>query len=367
MRILVLDGDGIGPEITEVAVGVIESAAARIGAPIALKRMTVGQRALASEGTTLPHGVWQAVEEVDGILLAPLSTASLPPVDEGGINVSAAFRSQLDLFANLRPSRRPGRDGEPAIDLMLVRENSEGMYAVRTMHQGYGEFMPDPETCLAIRKVTVRASERIARVAFEEARQRRGRVTIVHKSNVLKMSDGLFVDSVRNVGLEWPDVAIDEIFVDAAAAALVSDPERFDVIVTTNLFGDILSNVAAAVSGGLGGGGSLNQGATMAMAQAGHGSAPDIAGKDIANPVGLVRSAAMLLRWFGGRTQDDPGYASAGALINGAIDACVADAALRPVEMGGKLGTQAFGRALIEHLDLASLTADRRRETGMAE
>lgn len=350
MKLLLLDGDGIGPEITEVTARVLQSAALATGAAIESLRMPVGERALDQYGTTLPDEVWAAAQSVDGIVLGPLSTAGYPPREEGGINVSAEFRNRLDLYANIRPARRTAGAEGPAIDLVIARENSEGFYAVRTLHRGYGEFMPDPETCLALRKISVGASRRIAEIAFRLAESRRRRLTIVHKANVLKMSDGLFIDCVRQVGAAWPNVEIDEMFVDAAAAALVRSPESFDVIVTTNLFGDILSNLAAEVAGGLGGGGSLNAGDRLAMAQAAHGSAPDIAGRDCANPTGLLRSLSMLLHW-GASHLGREDLARAGAAIEAAVESCLARPDGRTRDMGGPLGTAAFGEAVMAALD----------------
>jgi 3-isopropylmalate dehydrogenase len=350
VKLLLLDGDGIGPEIAEVAARVLDAAAKAAGATIEVQRMPVGERALALRGTTLPEDVWAAAQAADGIVLGPLSTAGYPPREQGGINASAEFRSRLDLYANIRPARRPASAGSPAIDLVIARENSEGFYAVRTLHRGYGEFMPDPDTCLALRKISAGASRRIAEVAFRLADSRSRRLTIVHKANVLKMSDGLFIDCVRQIGAAWPRVEIGEMFVDAAAAALVRNPESFDVIVTTNLFGDILSNLAAEVAGGLGGGGSLNAGNRLAMAQAAHGSAPDIAGRDEANPIGLLRSVAMLLNWAAGHLARDD-LARAGAAIEAAVETCLARPGCRTRDMGGAVGTRAFGEGVVAALD----------------
>jgi 3-isopropylmalate dehydrogenase len=233
--------------------------------------------------------------------------------------------------------------GRTPMDLVIVRENTEGFYADRNMHQGIGEFMPTPDVALAVRKVTAKASERIARSAFELAGKRRGKVTAVHKQNVMRISDALFLDQVRAVAKEHPAMAYDEQLVDSLAAMLVRDAARYDVIVTTNMFGDILSDEAAELSGSLGLAGSINAGAAHCMAQAQHGSAPDIAGQDRANPISLVLSAAMLLQWLG--------FPEAHDAIDGAVDRLLKDPARRTRDLGGKLGTKAFTQELCGELE----------------
>jgi 3-isopropylmalate dehydrogenase len=186
----------------------------------------------------------------------------------------------------------------------------------------------------------------VARAAFDLARRRRRRkVTAVHKANVVKLSDGLFLREVRKVAENYPDVSLDELIVDASAALLIRDPERFDVIVTTNMFGDILSDEASELSGSLGLGGAINAGDEICVAQAQHGSAPDIAGKDVANPTSLIVSAAMLLDWRG-RRDGDTRLAAAAAAIEGAIDQVLGNTATRTRDIGGALGTAAFGAAV---------------------
>jgi 3-isopropylmalate dehydrogenase len=201
--------------------------------------------------------------------------------------------------------------------------------------------MPDPDLAFSIRKVSAKASERVARAAFEVASGRSRRVTAVHKANVVKLSDGLFLREVRKVAAAYPDVAYDELIVDAAAALLIRSPERFDVIVTTNMFGDILSDEASELSGGLGLAGSVNVGHDICVAQAQHGSAPDIAGRGIANPVSLILSAAMLLDWRGHR-DGERALADAAAGITAAVDAALDAPATRTRDIGGTLGTSDF-------------------------
>ncbi|HKO06333.1 MAG TPA: isocitrate/isopropylmalate family dehydrogenase [Alphaproteobacteria bacterium] len=359
MNILVLPGDGIGPEITAATMRVVERVNAAFGLGLAFSYAEIGLAALERTGTTLPEPVMAAARAADGIILGPVSHNEYPPRAEGGINVSGELRVKLDLFANIRPNRsRPGivQHARTPIDLVIVRENTEGFYADRNMFAGSGEFMPTEDMALAVRKVTAAASSRIARAAFELARERRRKVTAVHKANVLRLSDGLFLREVRKVAGEFPDVALDEVIVDAMAALLVRDARRFDVIVTTNMFGDILSDEAGELSGSLGLAGSLNAGDSHAFAQAQHGSAPDIAGRNIANPTSLILSAAMLLAWLGRRHEQER-LSRAAAAIDAAIDAALADPALHTPDLGGRCGTDAFAAAVAEKLKPESHSA----------
>jgi 3-isopropylmalate dehydrogenase len=217
------------------------------------------------------------------------------------------------------------------------------------MFSGSGEFMPTPDTALAIRKITAKASSRIARSAFELAMQRRKHVTSVHKQNVMRVSDGLFLAEVRKVAAEFPEVQYDEQLVDSMAALLVRDAARFDVVVTTNMFGDILSDEASELSGSLGLAGSVNASATHCMAQASHGSAPDIAGQDIANPTSLLLSAAMLMDWLAIRHHDNSFHLAAQKMVS-VIDAVLLKPESRTKDLGGSLGTKAFTNAICQEL-----------------
>jgi 3-isopropylmalate dehydrogenase len=350
-RFLVLPGDGIGPEITEATLAVLRAADARHGLDLSFETQQIGLATLASEGTTLPPAVMQAAQSCDGVILGPISHLHYPPREQGGINVSAAFRVGMDLYANVRPARtRPGLGrGHTPLDLVIMREATEGFYPDRNMHAGNGEFMPTPDVAMSMRKITAHASTRIARRAFELARRRRGKVTAVHKANTFILTDGLWLRCVRAVAQDYPDVALDEVIVDACAALLVRTPERFDVLVATNFHADILSDLASELSGGLGLAGSTNENEVLCCAQAQHGSAPDIAGQDRANPCSLILSAAMLLDWHAERR----GNAAAGAAaraIHAGIDALLADPATRTQDLGGPLGTRAFAAALVARL-----------------
>jgi 3-isopropylmalate dehydrogenase len=349
MRWVVLPGDGIGPEISAATVKVLERASELFDLDLTLESHDVGLAALGREGTTAPEAALRACRAADAIVLGPLSHLEYPARAEGGINLSAELRVSLDLFANVRPSR--SREGvrhfsRTPMDLVIVRENTEGFYADRNMHSGGGELMPTADLALAIRKVSAGACRRIAVAAFELARHRRRSVTAVHKANVLRVTEGLFLREMRRVAEAFDDVAYGEQLVDSMAALLVREAARFDVVVTTNMFGDILSDEAAELAGGIGLAGSINVGESRGMAQAQHGSAPDIAGLDRANPCALIASAAMLLAWLGARAPRGERLASAAAAIEAAIDALVADPARRTVDLGGRLGTRAFTDAL---------------------
>jgi 3-isopropylmalate dehydrogenase len=231
------------------------------------------------------------------------------------------------------------------MDLVIVRENTEGFYSDRNMFAGSGEFMPDPDMALSIRKITAKGSARIARAAFELAGRRKRKVTAVHKANVVKLSDGLFLREVRKVAAGFPQVCLDELIVDATAALLIRNPDRFDVIVTTNMFGDILSDEAAELSGSLGLGGAINVGDEICIAQAQHGSAPDISGRNVANPTSLILSAAMLLDWRG-RRDSEPRLIEGATAIENAIDQVLSEPSTRTRDIGGELGTDGFSAAV---------------------
>ncbi|MDP9050821.1 MAG: isocitrate/isopropylmalate dehydrogenase family protein [Acidobacteriota bacterium] len=349
MKIVVLPGDGIGPEICNSTIQVLTLLDAKFGLDLKFELFAVGFASLKAVGTTAPAAVFQAAREAQGIILGPVSHSDYPPRAEGGINISAEMRVVLDLYANIRPSR--SREGLPhygrtPMDLVIVRENTEGFYSDRNMFWGVGEFMPSPDMALSVRKITSHASERIARAAFELAMRRRRKVTAVHKANVIKVSEALFLREVRKVAQEYPEVQYEEQLIDSMAAMLVRDAQRFDVVVTTNMFGDILSDEAAELSGSLGLAGAVNVSRTHCMAQAQHGSAPDIQGQDKANPTSLILSAGMLLDWLSRKHAGLERFAKAASILEQSIDAMVAVPANRTHDLGGRLGTAAFTAAL---------------------
>ncbi|MEU0239058.1 isocitrate/isopropylmalate family dehydrogenase [Nocardiopsis sp. NPDC006198] len=364
MKILVLPGDGIGPEITEATLEVLNAVDRRFSLGLALESADIGFAGLESQGTTLPQAVLDRVPEVDGVVLGPVQHFDYPDKAAGGLNPSAELRTRFQLFANIRPCRsHPDLSIlRHPMDLVIVRENTEGFYSDRNMYAGGGEFMPDEDTAFSIRKVTAAASRRVARTAFELARGRRKKVTAVHKANVVKLSDGLFLREVRKVAEEYPDVELEELIVDAAAALLVRRPHTFDVVVTTNMFGDILSDEASELSGSLGLGGSLNAGTDIGVAQAQHGSAPDIAGRGVANPTSLILSAAMLLDWRGHR-DGNTALTEAAATIEAAVREKLSDPASRTKDIGGDLGTAGFTARVVEVIEHSTI-ASTERENG---
>ena len=226
----------------------------------------------------------EKVRASDGVICGPHDSVSYPPPHNQTITPAGRLRKYLDLYANIRPSRTIA--GVPAhvtdMDLVICRENTEGFYADRSMFAGSGEFMPSPDMALAVRKITRQGSTRIAECAFQLARRRRGKVTVMHKGNVLHQSDGLFRDSVLEVAARYPDVAVDEVLADAMFALVVRQPEKFDVIVTTNLYGDFLSDLTAELAGGLGLGGSINTGDDVCVARR---SCPRLSGAPAAPPL----------------------------------------------------------------------------------
>jgi 3-isopropylmalate dehydrogenase len=353
VSIVVMEGDGIGREITAATLDVLGAAERTFKLPLAFTPVAIGLAALRAHGTTLPDAAVAAAQAADGVILGPVSHNDYPPVAQGGLNPSGELRRRLDLFANIRPARSrggfPPRCGSP-VDLVIARENTEGFYADRSMFLGSGEFMPTADLALSVRKITRIGSTRIAETAFTLAQRRRDKVTAVHKANVLRVSDGLFLESVRAVASRFPEVEYEERIIDAMAALLVREAAVFDVIVTTNMFGDILSDLASEISGSLGLAASLNAGAAHAMAQAQHGSAPDIAGQDRANPASLIGSAAMLLAWLGERRADER-FTRAAAAIEDALDRAIATPQWRTPDLGGPLGTRAFGARVAALVD----------------
>lgn len=350
MRIVVLPGDGIGPEITAATSNVLRAAAARFDLDVRLEEHAVGHASLEQFGATVRPGLLDIVRSADGLILGPVSALDFKDEQRGEINASKYFRKNLDLFANMRPARTyPGlRNAFGAFDLVVVRENTEGFYADRNMEQGNSELLVTPDVAISLRRITRHCCERIAHAACRLAMNRRKHLTIVHKASVLKIGDGMFLDSCRQVARDYPGLSVDDVLIDSMMAHVVRQPDRFDVVVTTNMFGDILSDLTAELSGSLGLGGSLNVGAEHAMAQAAHGSAPDIAGHDVANPTSLILSAALLLAWRGERSGDSR-YATAARAIEDAVAAAM-QSGRTTRDVGGALGTAAMGQAIAEIL-----------------
>ncbi|GAA4334710.1 isocitrate/isopropylmalate dehydrogenase family protein [Pigmentiphaga soli] len=350
MKFIVLPCDGIGPEIVAASVDVLKAAAARFGFAAEFDYEDLGFTSLHKYGITIRPEVLERAKGYDGVILGPQSHSDYPPPEQGGRNVSAAFRVGLDLYANVRPARtRPFlptnmREGR-TMDLVIMREATEGFYADRNMTRGWGEVMPSPDMALSLRKITRFCSERIARRAFELAMTRRRKVTAIHKVNSFHMTDGLFLEAVRHVAKDFPEVALDDLLVDAATAHLVKEPERFDVLVATNFYGDILSDLCSELSGSLGLAGSVMASDDLCCAQAQHGSAPTLAGLDKANPTSMILSVAMLVHWLGVKHADDT-LARAAAAIESAVDKVLANPQTRTPDVGGNIGCKAFAAAV---------------------
>lgn len=335
LRLLCLPGDGIGPEITQATCAVVAAACRVSSVGVKIDTAEIGFAALKATGTTIPGHVIDATRTADGVILGPVSHNAYPPRDQGGLNPSGTLRKALGLFANIRPAVShplvPTPTGH-AVDMVVVRENLEGFYADRNMEVGPAEFMPVPGVAISMRRITQTNSIAIARAGYDLARRRGAkRVAVIHKANVLRLSDGLFLDCTRNVAADYPEITTEELLIDAAAALMVRDPTRFEVVIATNMYGDILSDLAAELAGGLGLAASLNHGADHAVAQAQHGSAPDLAGTGRANPGALIGSAAMLL--------DHLGATGPAALIRNGLQAALADPASRTPDLGGRATT----------------------------
>ncbi|WP_427911483.1 isocitrate/isopropylmalate dehydrogenase family protein [Ramlibacter sp. MMS24-I3-19] len=354
MKFLILPGDGIGPEIVASAVDVLQAADRRFGLNVTLDHEDVGFVSLKKHGTTLRDEVLEKARGCDGVILGTQSHADYPAPEKGGRNISAAFRVLLDLYANVRPARtreflpsnmRPGK----RMDLVIMREATEGFYPDRNMTRGWGEMMPSPDMAISVRKITRHCSERIARRAFELAMTRRKKVTAIHKANSFHMTDGLFLECARKVAKDFPEVAFEDMLVDASTAHLVRNPERFDVLVAENFYGDILSDMASELSGSLGLAGSVMAGDDLCCAQAQHGSAPDIANQDKANPTSMILSVAMLLEWIGDK-RGNAAFSAAGQAMHAAVETVLANPETRTADIGGRIGTKAFSQAVVAAL-----------------
>ena len=332
-RITLLPGDGIGPEVTEAAVQVIEASGVEVDWD---RHRVIGQTAVERGRPALPPDVIDSIHETSVALKGPVTT----PVGQGFTSVNVQLRQRLDLYANLRPCRvLPGiQTPFPDTDLIIVRENTEGLYS------GIEHYDDRLEIADSIARVSKRGSERIVRFAFEYARQQgRNRVTLAHKANILKKSSGLFLDVGREVAAEYPEIEFDDRIIDALCMELVMHPEAFDCIVSTNLFGDILSDIAAGLVGGLGVTAGANIGDDSAVFEAVHGSAPDIAGQNVANPTALILSSVLLLRHL----EEE---AAASAIEQALEDQYRENTALLTPDVGGDASTADFADALADRV-----------------
>ncbi|GAM47746.1 3-isopropylmalate dehydrogenase [Nocardia seriolae] len=305
LRLGLRAGDGIGPEIVRVTRDVVDDAVAATGlSPVEWVPLPLGREAIEEYGDPVPECTIEGLAGLDAWIMGPHDSASYAPEFRTGLPPAGRIRKRFGLYANIRPARtlEGVRSVAPAMDLLILRENTEGLYADRNMAAGSGEFQPSRDVALAVGVFTRAAIERIAHLGFEIATERGKKLTIVHKANALPMTMGLFRDVCYEVAAQYPEVETNDEHVDAAAAHLVRAPQDYDVIVTENLFGDILSDLAGELSGSLGMAASVNCSDTQIMAQAVHGAAPALAGRNRANPVALFNSAAGMLRWMS-RTQ----------------------------------------------------------------
>lgn len=346
-----LPGDGIGPEIVESACAVTEAALEGQGVTVDWQRLPFGREAIETHGTPLPETTVEALAGMEAWLLGPHDNVGYPEPFHIGKAPGGVIRKRFDLYANIRPARAlSARIAAlcPDMDVVIVRENTEGFYSDRNMFAGAGEFMPTADVAMSISLFTRSACERIAHTAFRLAATRRQSVTIAHKANVLPMTTGLFRDCALEVAKQYPQVAVRTEHVDALAALLARCPGSFDVIVAENMFGDILSDLTGQLCGSLGVAPSINSSHTQAMGQAAHGAAPDIAGKGVANPIGMILSSALLLRWLADRHGRDE-LRSAATAIEHAVTA-VLDSGVFTADLGGHASTLEFAEAVSNHL-----------------
>ena len=333
-RVALIKGDGIGPEQATATTAVLGEATKKFGVTLDFVPAEAGDGALKKYGSALPDASLKTITGCDSCLKGPVGATAA--------DVIVRMRQELDLFANIRPAKSmpnvPSLD--PKTDLVIVRENTEDLYV--------GLESGDEQKVTATRVITRKASERIAKYAFELARQRRDNVVAVHKVNVMKKTDGLFLSACRAIAASYCDVQFSDMLVDAAAMNLIRNPQAFDVIVTTNMFGDILSDEAAQVVGGLGLAASANIGDRFAIFEPVHGCAPDIAGKNIANPTSMVLSGAMMLDWLSHKNKD-PNPAKAAKVIRSAVESCLSAGEYTP-DLGGKLTTLEMAEAIKKRL-----------------
>ena len=332
--VTLLPGDGIGPEVTAATVQVLEAA----GADLAWVSHATGAEAVERDGVPLPDAVVESIRETGVALKGPVTT----PVGKGFQSINVQLRRRLDLYANLRPARTLPTIASryENVDLVIVRENTEGLYAGL-------EHEVVPGVMESLKIITEKASTRIARFAFDYARKNgRKRVTAVHKANIMKLSDGLFLDCFRKVAADYPDLQADDRIIDNLCMQLVLRPEDYDVLVLENLYGDIVSDLCAGLVGGLGVVPGANLGDGVAVFEAVHGSAPDIAGRDLANPLALMRSAILMLRHLG---MDE-----VSERLRAAIRRVIVDQGIRTRDLGGTAKTSEFTAAVVAALEAAA-------------
>jgi 3-isopropylmalate dehydrogenase len=346
LKIGILEGDDIGLEVVPECVKVMKAAAAATGAQIEWTPLPIGKAGHEAHGDTLPAVTEQTLRTLHGWIMGPIGHAAYPRGDATW--VMPPVRKKFELFAALRPSRSHPTipSVHKNVDIAFFRELTEGMLYSETVVAGGPEFQPNDEVTVAMRVITRKGSNRVAREAFEYARTRpRKKVTAAHKEPVYWLACGMFAEECRKVAKEFPDVTFEESMIDTISMKLVMNPQQYDVVVTTNQFGDILTDIGAGLVGGLGLAPGLCVGERQAMAQATHGSAPDIAGRGIANPYAMIMSGQMLLAWLG-RKHNEPKAVEAAARMQAAIDRVIADGKSLTRDLGGKAGTREMGDAI---------------------
>jgi 3-isopropylmalate dehydrogenase len=332
----ILEGDDIGHEIVPASVRIASAAADKSGLKIDWRPLPIGRKALDEVGHTMPSGTLERLAKLDGWILGPIGHRDYPKVPEA-VNPHPILRKSFDLFANVRPTRSYADIGclYDDVDLVIVRENNEGFQPDRNVVAGSGEFRPTHDVTISVRVITREGSRKVAEAALRIAQQRRKKLTVVHKDTVFKLGCGMFVEECKRAAEQFPDVEVNEVIVDTFAMRLVRDPQSFDTVVTTNMFGDILTDEAAGLVGGLGMAPGLCIGrGDIAMAQATHGSAPDIAGRGLANPYAMIESTRMMIEWLGDR-RGVPEAKEAAALMKRGIEAALANPASRTPDIRG--------------------------------
>ena len=346
LQIGILLGDDIGLEVVPECVKVMKAAAARTGLAIEWTPLPIGKAGHEEHGDTLPAVTETALRGMHGWVMGPIGHAAYPRNDPTWI--MPRVRKRFELFAALRPARAwPDIASiHKDVDLVVVREISEGMMSPSLVTAGGSELRPNDEITIGMRVITRKGSNRVAREAFELARTRpRKKVTAAHKEPVYRLACGMFAEECRKVAKEFPDVTFEESMIDTISMKMVMNPQQYDVIVTTNQFGDILSDIGAGLVGGLGLAPGLGVGTNQAMAQATHGSAPDIAGRNIANPYAMIVSGEMLLDWLG-RKHKEPKAVEAAASIRAAVEKVVVAGKSLTKDLGGTASTREMGDAV---------------------
>ena len=346
MKIGILLGDDIGLEVVPECVKVMKAAASRSGLTIDWRPLPIGKRGHEEHGDTLPAVTEKALHDLNGWVCGPIGHATYPRNDPTW--VMPPIRKKYELFAAIRPSLSHSnlKSVHKNVDIVFLRELTEGMLYSETVVAGAPEFRPNDDITIAMRVITRKGSNRVAREAFEIARTReRKKVTAAHKEPVYRLACGMFAEECRKVAREFPDVTFEESMIDTISMKLVMAPQQYDVVVTTNQFGDILTDIGAGLVGGLGLAPGLCVGERQAMAQATHGSAPDIAGRNAANPYAMIISGQMLLQWLG-RKHGEPKAIAAAERIRTAVDKVIAQAKCLTRDLGGNAGTTQMGDAI---------------------